>query len=96
MRRITLAFALLTVGALSAGAAGCGQKGALYLPDQNGSVVTRPAVSSAAPGNAPSEAPANAPPRDVVAPASAAPVQPNAAPAGSDEKKDNDTSQTPK
>ena len=23
--------------------AGCGQKGALYLPDHNGSVVTRPA-----------------------------------------------------
>ena len=27
--------------------AGCGQKGALYLPDKNASVVTRPAPASA-------------------------------------------------
>ena len=30
-----------------AGAVGCGQKGALYLPDHDGSVVTRPANAPA-------------------------------------------------
>jgi predicted small lipoprotein YifL len=30
----------------SAVVAGCGQKGALYLPDKNASVVTRPAGSN--------------------------------------------------
>ncbi len=29
-----------------AGTVGCGQKGALYLPDHNGSVVTRPGGGS--------------------------------------------------
>jgi predicted small lipoprotein YifL len=33
--------------------AGCGQKGALYLPDKNASVVTRPAGSPAQPAPAP-------------------------------------------
>jgi predicted small lipoprotein YifL len=35
--------------------AGCGQKGPLYLPPRNGTVVTRPA------GSAPAAAPAPAP-----------------------------------
>ncbi len=37
--------------------AGCGQKGALYLPDHNGSVVTRPANSGPA-----NSSPAGTPP----------------------------------
>jgi len=40
-------------------AAGCGQKGALYLPDKNASVVTRPA--GAQPNNPPPAQPASAP-----------------------------------
>jgi predicted small lipoprotein YifL len=47
-------------------AAGCGQKGALFLPDKNASVVTRPGGGGAA-------APATAPAPDG---APAAPVQP--------------------
>ncbi len=38
-------------------ASGCGQKGALYLPDKNAAVVTRPAGSSA---NAPGQPTPNA------------------------------------
>jgi len=34
---------------VACGAAGCGQKGPLYLRDSNGKVVTRPAGSAAAP-----------------------------------------------
>jgi predicted small lipoprotein YifL len=37
-------YALVICG--GAFAAGCGQKGALYLPDKNAAVVTRPAGSS--------------------------------------------------
>ena len=46
-------------------AAGCGQKGALYLPDKNASVVTRPANSGAttsAPATQPAPAPTNTTP----------------------------------
>jgi len=45
--------------------AGCGQKGALYLPDKNASVVTRPAGAEsnnpapAQPAPAPSQQPQN-------------------------------------
>ena len=39
-RRLILA---AIVAGTASGATGCGQKGALYLPDRNGSVVTRPA-----------------------------------------------------
>jgi predicted small lipoprotein YifL len=39
--------------------AGCGQRGALYMPDKNASVVTRAGAS--APSSAPSSAPAAAP-----------------------------------
>jgi predicted small lipoprotein YifL len=38
-------------------AAGCGQKGPLYLPDKNASVVTQPA-GSATPAPAPTTTPA--------------------------------------
>ena len=37
---------------------GCGQKGALYLPDQNAAVVTRPAGAATAPTPAATPAPA--------------------------------------
>lgn len=33
--------------------AGCGQKGALYLPDKNAAVVTRPAQPAPAPSQQP-------------------------------------------
>ena len=47
------------VGACAAlAAAACGQKGPLYLPDHNGSVVTRPAGST---GGAAQPAPQGAP-----------------------------------
>ena len=51
VRRIVGACAVLA-------AAACGQKGPLYLPDQNGSVVTRPAGST---GGAAQPAPQGAP-----------------------------------
>ena len=43
---------------------GCGQKGALYLPDKNASVVTRPAPAVAAPEPSPNSAPPSAPKQD--------------------------------
>lgn len=49
MERLARGAASLLVGA--AIVAGCGQKGPLYLPDQPGSVITRPA-----PGAEPPEA----------------------------------------
>jgi predicted small lipoprotein YifL len=53
--------ALLLVGALlSAAFAGCGQKGALYLPEKNGTAVSMPAVSAPA-TSAPAGAPENSP-----------------------------------
>jgi predicted small lipoprotein YifL len=44
--------ALIAAGAALV-AAGCGQKGPLYLPDKNAAVVTSPAAPSAPPGTAP-------------------------------------------
>ena len=67
-------------------AAGCGQKGALYLPDKNASVVTRPANSGAttsAPATQPAPAPTN------TTPGAAAPT-----PAKPPEDKNGDDSQT--
>ncbi len=34
---------------VAGGLAGCGQKGPLYLPERNGTVITRPGASNAAP-----------------------------------------------
>jgi predicted small lipoprotein YifL len=45
MRRATWMLA----GAVTLLLAGCGQKGALYLPDKNAQVVTTPAASSPPP-----------------------------------------------
>jgi predicted small lipoprotein YifL len=40
--------------------AACGQKGALYLPDRNAKVITRPApAATPAPTTAPQQSPAN-------------------------------------
>jgi predicted small lipoprotein YifL len=58
----TVAWMLVACGSLVI--AGCGQKGALYLPDKNASVVTRPAGGAGAnnpaatqPAPAPSQQP---------------------------------------
>jgi predicted small lipoprotein YifL len=70
-------------------AAGCGQKGPLYLPDKNAAVVTRPAgATTAAPAAQP--APAAAPPANggTAAPAPAKPPQ--------DKNSDDSQSGTPK
>lgn len=42
--RVLLGFALLA-------GAGCGQKGPLYLPDEAGSVVTKPAQNASSPAS---------------------------------------------
>ena len=34
---------------VAGGVAGCGQKGPLYLPERNGTVITRPGASTPAP-----------------------------------------------
>jgi len=34
---------------VAGGLAGCGQKGPLYLPERNGTVITRPGASTPAP-----------------------------------------------
>jgi len=49
MKSITLIF----IACGSVAAAGCGQKGPLYLPDKNASVVTRPAGSAPQPSSSP-------------------------------------------
>jgi predicted small lipoprotein YifL len=46
------AFALVAMGV-----AGCGQKGPLYLPDKNGSVVTRPGAAQTPSQTSPTPAP---------------------------------------
>jgi diaminopimelate decarboxylase len=47
---------LVALALVALGVAGCGQKGPLYLPDKNGSVVTRPATPNAQP-NTPAQTP---------------------------------------
>ena len=86
---------ILIVGACLV-TAGCGQKGALYLPDKNASVVTRPANSGATTtAPAPQPAPASgtpAPDGTTTAPATTTPAKPP------QDKNGNDDSQsaTPK
>ena len=60
--------------------AGCGQKGALYLPDKNAQVITTPAASAPAPPAAPQSTPPQSNP--------ATPIKPG--------DKQDDDSQTPK
>lgn len=57
LTRATPGRALALVGALGLvafGLAGCGQKGPLYLPDKNGSVITRPGAAQGPAQTAPS------------------------------------------
>jgi len=69
MRRLVLCFAALLPLAMTTA---CGQKGALYLPPRNGTVVTRPAGAAPTPAAAPAEStapsstpqPTNQPPQD--------------------------------
>ncbi len=83
MRRLILCSAAFLPLALTAA---CGQKGALYLPPRNGTVVTRPAGS--APGQS-SNTPATTPQTTN----QAAPQ--NTTPAQSGNKSDKDNPQTP-
>jgi len=74
--------------------AACGQKGPLYLPPRNGTVVTRPAGSNtnpngAAPANQPAATPQTTPPQ------TSAPQTTGSGPAPG-KKKNNDSSQPPK
>jgi predicted small lipoprotein YifL len=70
--------AVIVAASLAALLAGCGQKGALYLPDKNGAVVTAPAESAPAqtapPETTPGQtAPAEATPGQQPDPAQATP-----------------------
>ena len=59
--------------------AGCGQKGALYLPDKNASVVTRPANSGAtttAPAAQPAPASGTAAPNSTTTQPATTPAKP--------------------
>jgi len=74
--------------------AACGQKGPLYLPPRNGTVVTRPAGSNtnpngAAPANQPAATPQTTPPQ------TSAPQTTGSGPAAG-KKNNNDSSQPPK
>ena len=71
-----LAIATLAIAALSL--AGCGQKGALYLPDAGGEIITRPTqtpAGAATPAPEPAATPAT-PPADADRPAQPAPSSP--------------------
>lgn len=66
--------AWILVGGLVALLAGCGQKGALYLPDKNAQVVT---TAAAPPVPAQSAPPAPATPATSATPAAPAPTDQN-------------------
>jgi predicted small lipoprotein YifL len=70
MIRLTALRTVLGIAALAA--LGCGQKGPLYLPDHNGSVVTRPAGASQDTQPA-TQQPSPAPQTDAAPPGTAAP-----------------------
>ena len=68
--------------------AGCGQKGALYLPDKNASVVTRPANSGAtttAPAAQPAPASGTAAPNSTTTQPATTPAKPPQDKDGSDD-----------
>lgn len=58
----TVAWVLVVCGSVAA--AGCGQKGPLYLPDKNASVVTRPAGANNPAAAEPAPAQPQQQPRD--------------------------------
>jgi predicted small lipoprotein YifL len=101
MRRVAIATALGS-GALLA-LSGCGQKGPLYLPDKNASVIrapppaqSGPAVPAPAPQSqsAPGQTIAGTPAQPLTEPPAAAPP-PAASPASPPKKNDDGDSQTP-
>jgi len=62
------------------GAVACGQKGPLYLPDHDGSVVTRPTRPAE---TAPQQAPQGRPPQGTTPQGSTNPASPASTPQGS-------------
>ncbi|MGH8138525.1 MAG: LPS translocon maturation chaperone LptM [Steroidobacteraceae bacterium] len=97
MKRLLAVFSAMC--ALLAVAAACGQKGPLFLPDHNGTVITRPA-GSAGPGTAPPPGQPTSTPQasPISTPASAAPANqtpPSASPRKPDDKTTNDEQQPP-
>ena len=81
--------AWILAGGLVALLAGCGQKGALYLPDRNTRVITTPAAAQPAPAQ-PAAPQSGAPPSGTATPtpATAPPPKPG--------DKNDDDSQAPK
>lgn len=78
--------------------AACGQKGPLYLPPRNGSVVTRPAGPNTTPNTPPKtdqqpSTPQATPPQTTTPQAT---TPQTTGPAPSDKKNNNDSSQPPK
>jgi predicted small lipoprotein YifL len=78
--------------------AACGQKGPLYLPPRNGSVVTRPAGSNTTPNTPPTtdQQPASTPqtPPQSSTPGTTTPQTTGPGPTG--KKSNNDSSQPPR
>jgi predicted small lipoprotein YifL len=73
-------------------AAGCGQKGPLYLPDRNAPVVTAPATQpQPAPATQPQPAPATQPQPAPAQPVPASPAHPPAAQPKPTDRKDEDS-----
>jgi len=92
MKRLALVSAMwVSVAVIPLLTAGCGQKGALYLPPRNGTVVTRPAGTNTTP-TAPAGTPNTPPATDQQS--SSAP-QPGA-PVPRPDKKNNASPQPPK
>jgi predicted small lipoprotein YifL len=73
--------------------AACGQKGPLYLPPRNGTVVTRPAGSNTTPSTPPKIEQPSATPQ-TIPPQTSSPQTTGSTPAG--KKNNNDSSQPPK
>ena len=84
---------LLVLAAALVAAAGCGQKGPLYLPDKNAKVVTTPASAAPAPGAGPAAQPQASP---AAQPEATPPAQTTAPPVAKPHDKDQDESPPPK
>jgi predicted small lipoprotein YifL len=78
--------AVLLTAAGAALLAGCGQKGALYLPEKNTAPVTAPAAPAAPAPAAPAAAAAPAPPAGTATPSA---TPPQTAPPPAPQKKQN-------
>jgi predicted small lipoprotein YifL len=74
--------------------AACGQKGPLYLPPRNGTVVTRPATSNTTPNTPPTtDQPSSTPPQ-TTPPQTSSPQATGPGPAS--KQNNNDSSQPPR